>query len=80
MPRLVDAYTIRPNEIDAGDVMCFVVKALVTHCDSDGVLQYRLYRCTWQGDDVPQGSRLGSGEETVCQQLFPSLAMMGKPG
>ena len=39
MPRLVNAYTIRPD-IQQGDVMLFVVKAVVTRPG-----RYQLYRC-----------------------------------
>jgi len=80
MPKLVNAYTIGPDQIETGDRMCYVVKAVVTHRDPDGTLFYRLYRCPWQGTigDVPQGSRLGN-EAAVCRELFPTLANVGKP-
>ena len=82
MSRLVNAYTVHPDEIEPGDEMCFVVKAMVTYRDSDGAPHYRLYRCPWDGtiDDMPQGSRLGDGEAVVCQELFPSLAKVGESG
>jgi len=82
MSRLVNAYTVIPRDFEPGDEMCFVVKAMVTYRDHSGKLHYRLYRCPWEGtiDGVPQGSRLGTREATVCQELFPSLANVGKPG
>lgn len=78
--RLVNAYTVNPADIEAGDVMLFVVKALVVR---PGV--YRLYRCAYPpvlivGDDdkIPQGSRIVN-EREVCEALFPSLAMVAEP-
>ena len=69
VPRVVDAYTISPGEIRQGDIMVFVVKAIVVR---DGV--YRLYRCQFDGDDVPQGARVYVDEAAVCRALFPTLA------
>lgn len=70
---LVNAYTVGPDDIKAGDVMLFVVKAMVVRL---GV--YRLYRCPFEGylsEEVPQGARIGGGDEQkVCEALFPSLA------
>jgi len=82
MPRLVNAYSIHPDEIQPDDEMCFIVKAMATYRDSAGVLHYRLYRCPWEGDinDMPQGSRIGDNEAAVCQELFPSLARVAVPG
>lgn len=70
---MVDAYSICPRDIRAGDVMMFVVKAMVV---APGV--YRLYRCRYEGEGIPQGSRL-SNEEGVCRVLFPSLAAVAVP-
>lgn len=70
---MVDAYTIAPRDIREGDVMMFVVKAMVV---ARGL--YRIYRCPFFGKDVPQGSRL-LNEEGVCEELFPSLARVAKP-
>jgi len=67
--KVVNAYTISPDDIEVGDVMVFTVKAMVT---SPGY--YRLYRCPYTGE-VPQGSRIVN-EEAVCEALFPSLAMV----
>ena len=71
--KVVDAYTISPEQIKPGDVMLFVVKAMITR---PGV--YRLYRCPYDGDDIPQGGRIFD-EEAVCQELFPSLSAVAKP-
>ena len=82
MPRLVNAYSIPPDDIQPGDEMVFVIKAIVMHRAPDGKLLYRLYRCLWEGDieDMPQGDRMGDSNGAVSQEVFPSLAMVGKPG
>jgi len=77
--RLINAYTVRPDEIEPGDVMLFVVKAMVTR---PGV--YRLYRCLYPpvllyNDEIPQGTRIHHNEQEVCEALFPSLAQVAKP-
>lgn len=79
MPRLVNAYSIRPSEIAPGDEMCFIVKAMVSQ-GPDGTLLYRLYRCPWSGDinAMPQGARIDD-EGIVCRALFPSLAAVANP-
>lgn len=77
--KLVNAYTMNPADIEAGDVMLFVVKALVVR---PGV--YRLYRCAPYSHihesrkRIPQGSRISNKRE-VCEALFPSLAMVAEP-
>lgn len=77
--RLINAYTVQPGDIETGDVMLFIVKAMVVR---PGV--YRLYRCPcpprFAGSDseIPQGSRIDN-EQEVCETLFPSLAMVAKP-
>jgi len=80
MAKLINAYTVSPNDIEPGDEMCFVVKAIVTRRGADGKLYYRLYRCPWAGtlDNVPQGSRMGQ-EDVVCQEVFHSLWCIGAP-
>lgn len=77
--RLVNAYSILPGEIQAGDVMLFIVKAMVVR---PGI--YRLYRCPYPprlagGDsEIPQGSRI-INEQEVGEVLFPSLAAVAEP-
>ena len=78
MTRIVSAYTISPHDIQPGDVMLFTIKAMVTRIDNDGTLRYRLYRCPFEGDGIPQGSQVGD-MVGVCHELFPSLAAMGEP-
>lgn len=81
MSKLVNAYTVSPDDIEPGDIMCFVIKAMVTYRDADSALRYRIYRCPWKGtlDDVPQGTSVAD-MESVCEAVFPSLAVVGKPG
>ncbi len=76
--RLVNAYAISPSDIQVGDVMLYTVKAMVLH-EQDGKLRYRIYRCEWEGDEIPQGSPTINMEE-VASALFPSLAMVAEPG
>lgn len=78
---LVNAYTVTPDTIKPGDVMCFVVKAMVNWQDDEGKMRYRVYRCPWEGDleDVPAGSQVFDMEAT-CREFFPSLAAVGRPG
>jgi hypothetical protein len=71
--RIVNAYTISPNEIKAGDVMLFVVKAMVVRPG-----EYRLYRCKFESEDIPQGDRIYTNEDEVCEALFPSLAYVAE--
>lgn len=76
--RLINAYTAYPSEIESGDVMLFVVKAMVVR---PGV--YRLYRCSYPAtllynDEIPQGTRI-TNEREVCEALFPTLAQVAKP-
>ncbi|RKY69344.1 MAG: hypothetical protein DRQ02_01405 [Candidatus Latescibacterota bacterium] len=62
--------------------MLFTIKAMVMHQDDDDKLVYRLYRCPWDGDAdnlVPQGHQIANMED-VCKVLFPSLALVGRPG
>lgn len=74
--RVVNAYSILPDEIQAGDVLLFTVKAMVVRPGF-----YRIYRCSCNsGEDIPQGSRLPPEQErAVCKVLFPSLALVADP-
>ena len=91
MVRVVNAYTVSPSNIQPGDVMLFIVKAMVVR---EGA--YRIYRCPfdWSVDprstarfavplgtpleSLPQGSRI-LNERKVCEALFPSLAAVAEP-
>ena len=71
------------NTAEPGDVFLVTVKAVVQY---DG--SYRLYRCPYLNDDIPQGDRLFEGRFYTCpdndnkeslgieitaEQLFPIL-------
>jgi hypothetical protein len=80
MSRIVSAYSIAPADIQEGDVMMFIIKAMVGYRDTDDVLRYRIYRCPYDGPEV-QGSRIGWDDmEAVCDAFFSSLRYVGKPG
>ena len=78
---LVNACSIRPDQLKPGDEMCFVIKAMVNWIDDDGKLRYRIYRCHWDGteNDIPQGAQV-LDHEAMCKEFFPSLALVGIPG
>ena len=44
---LKNAYTVMPDQLEQGDEMLFVVKAMVSKAP-DGTIYYRLYRCKWE--------------------------------
>ncbi len=74
--RIVNAYTIVLSDIRPGDVMMFVVKAIVV---APG--HYRIYRWVYEGPDVSQGNRvaLRALEDAVAKAIFPSLAQVAEP-
>ena len=79
--RVVNAYTVRPDEVADGDVMLFTVKAIATPGGG-----YKLWRCQYQGpsdpDDpaFPQGMRLGPGSALGCARaMFPVLTIDRDP-
>lgn len=78
--RIVNPREIRPDEIQPGDQMLVIVKAMVSPEDDDGLLRYRIYKCPypWEREGIPQGSHVPEMEK-VCELLFPSLALVGKP-
>ena len=71
--RVINAYSAQPDDIEPGDIMLFVVKAIMTQQG-----KYRLYRCFYEGLNVPQGSRIVN-EREVCEALFSSLATVAEP-
>jgi hypothetical protein len=72
---LKNAYNARPDEIQPGDEFCFVVKLMVGRRTPTGNLIYRIYRCPFEGDEAPQGSRIDTDREVaVMQALFPVVA------
>lgn len=79
--QIVNPKSVIPMYIKPGDTMLITVKAVMNR---QGV--YRLYRCDYDGPakpggsvmDIPQGSRVLTDEDKVCEALFPSLAMVAK--
>ena len=74
MARLVNAYTVSPDDIEPGDIMMFVVKAVLSDRDHNDTLRYRIYRCSWDGDieNIPQGSHVPNMED-AARNFFPVL-------
>jgi len=69
-------YTVNGDNIEPGDEFLFVVKAKVGYRREDGKLTYRLYKCPWEGDEVPQGSQVDMAK-SVDEALFPTLSFVG---
>jgi len=63
-------YSVRPNELEPGDVLTCTVALHVTYIGG-----FRVYRCAYPpqlGEDgVPQGSKVYSNLEELAQALFP---------
>jgi hypothetical protein len=78
-------YTVKPLELEPGDVLLCVVKLVVCdHKSLAGRQLYRLYRCAFPADtdtmcesDVPQGSRIFPEHETFGKELFPVVGFAG---
>ena len=58
------------NKVEPGDVFLVVIKAMVQY---DG--SYRLYRCPYEGDDIPQGDRLYTDSDDLGEVIFPILVV-----
>lgn len=58
------------NTAEPGDVFLVVIKAMIQY---DG--SYRLYRCPYNGDDIPQGDRLYDGSDDLGEVIFPILVV-----
>jgi len=57
------------NTAEPGDVFLVVIKATVQY---DGT--YRLYRCPYEGNDVPQGDPIYNGTDNdLGEVIFPIL-------
>jgi hypothetical protein len=54
------------NSAEPGDVFLVVLKATIQY---DGT--YRLYRCPYEGDDIPEGDRLYA--QHAGEEIFPVL-------
>jgi hypothetical protein len=55
---------------EPGDVFLVTIKAMVQY---DG--SYRLYRCPYKGDDMPQGDRLYTDSDDLGEVIFPILVV-----
>jgi hypothetical protein len=59
------------NTAKPGDVFLVVIKAMVQY---DGT--YRLYRCPYNGDDIPQGDRIYNDiDNDMGEAIFPILVV-----
>lgn len=81
--RVVNAQTVSPLDIQNGDVMLYVIKAMVSGDREDG-LWYRLYICHTDDkenelDGIPQGTRIyDTPDKAICREIFPSLARVSE--
>ena len=75
--RIVNPRTIEPNEIQQGDVMLCIIKAVVTYQDGDDI-RYRVYKCHYPNNEggIPQGS-IVLDDRAVARNCFPTLARVG---
>jgi len=59
------------NTAEPGDVFLVVIKATVQY---DGT--YRLYRCPYEGNDVPEGDPIYNDHDyDLAEVIFPVLVM-----
>ena len=73
MSKIVNFYTVSPDELKEGDVLVCTITA---HVHYDGSIS--VYRCEYphahvSGEGIPQGSKIGNEKSTV-DQIFPVLA------
>lgn len=78
MSRVVNKYTIRPDELQAGDVMQCTLALHITQGPA-GKLIYRLYQSEFPNpqldeNGVAQGSRIFPLSEHTIKMLFPTVA------
>lgn len=65
-----DPYTVRPYEIQPGDVYLLTLKVMIAH---DG--EVRFYKCPYPVDiKVPEGIRVYLDDEAL-RQLMPTIAI-----
>lgn len=77
-------YSVRPHELEVGDVLvCTVTAHVVVNMDGKG-LACRLYRCPYpvpphlqSREGVPQGTRILMEPQHVANELFPVLRSAG---
>ena len=76
---IVNFYTIKPQEVKAGDVMVVTVTLHVMAVDKQGRPVFSMYRCPWPnpqiGDEgIPQGDHIMKELAAGAQKaLFPVI-------
>ena len=71
---LLNAYNATPDQVVPGVEFCFVVKLMVGYKTATGRPVYRIYRCPFEGHEVPQGSRINDDlEVAVMKAIFPIM-------
>ena len=70
--KIKNFYTVRPCDLEPGDVLVCTVTLHVTHTGG-----FRIYRCQYPPQidefEVPQGSKVYNNLKEVAQALFLSL-------
>lgn len=67
-----DFMEVRPNELKPGDVLvCQVTLHVTHHTDENDKPYFRMYKCKYEGSDVPQGTRIYVNEDRIAEALFP---------
>ena len=73
--RIVNFYTVRPDELKPGDVLVATVVLHIVESPGYPGLRGRVYRCGYPPetyDGIPQGTHLGCKEtDEVINALFP---------
>lgn len=80
MSKLVNSVSVRPDELNSGNVMAVTVTLHVQRTAHG--LVFRMYRCGYPPqthDGIPQGSRIGppEQEQVVMETLFPVVGWAG---
>ena len=79
--KVVNARTVSPLDIQNGDIMMYIIKAMVFK-GRKGLL-YRLYICPLDDEEnrvegIPQGARIYDSDKAICRAIFPSLACVSE--
>lgn len=83
MARTVNPNTVRPIDLQAGDVMVCTVTLHLLEPIGDEPFAYRMYVCSYpvlpdqEHEGVPQGTRIYGDQEAVARQLFPVVSRAG---
>lgn len=82
--RIVNGYTIRPIDLQEGDVMiATVVLRVKHHRGANGELLYSVYSCPYPNPDIgedgtPQGMKLlPNHAEGIAEGAFRAVALAG---